>query len=172
MGVITADPPSDARAGAWLLASAPESCLNTTACPRRGHDRGRRTGSAAGILDLGWSDTTLPAFWLRIGVSCHADGARGGRICHADRSAGTRHRKFDESLRHSNDTPVGNEQIGGDFSSCQMTFASCDVVGKYFASRCVQRYESRLAKLGVPDRQHRRLKIQVLKLQTARFAET
>src|SRR5271156_1646847 len=68
--------------------------------------------------------------------------------------------------------PVGNEQIGGDFSSRPMTFASCDVVGKYFASRCVQRHESRLAKLGVPDRQHRRLKIQVLKLETACFAET
>src|ERR1700751_5771281 len=86
MRVIMADPPSDARAGAWLLASAPESCLNTTACPRRGHDRGRRTGSAAGILDLGWTDTTLPACWLRIGVSCHADVGRDGRIGHADRS--------------------------------------------------------------------------------------
>src|SRR5258708_39920058 len=68
--------------------------------------------------------------------------------------------------------PVGNEQIGGDLSSRPMTFASCEVVGKYFASRCVQRHESRLAKLGAPDRQHRRLKIQVLKLETARFAET
>jgi hypothetical protein len=68
--------------------------------------------------------------------------------------------------------PVGNEQIGGDFSSRPMTFASCEVVGKYFASRRVQRHESRLAKLGAPDRQHRRLKIQVLKLETARFAET
>src|SRR6266446_6985577 len=69
VGVIMADPPSDARAGAWLLASAPESCLNTIACPRRGHDRGRRTRSAGGVLDLGWTDTTLPACWLRIGVS-------------------------------------------------------------------------------------------------------
>src|SRR5580658_2199737 len=51
------------------------------------------------------TDTTLPACWLRIGVSCHADVARDGRICHADRSAGTRHRKFDESLRHPNDCP-------------------------------------------------------------------
>src|SRR5467141_3166432 len=103
--VIIADPPSDARAGAWLLASAPESRLNTTACPRRGHDRGRRTRSAGGVLDLGWTDTTLPACWLRIGVSCHADVARDGRICRADRSAGTTHRKFDESLRHPNDCP-------------------------------------------------------------------
>ena len=44
--------------------------------------------------------------------------------------------------------PVGNEQIGGDFSSRPMTFASCEVVGKYFASRRVQRHEARLAKLG------------------------
>src|ERR1700745_79546 len=105
VGVIMADPPSDARAGAWLLASAPESCLNTTACPQPEHERGRRNGPAAGILDLGWTDTTLPACWLRIGVSCHADVARDGRICHADRSAGTRHRKFDESLRHPNASP-------------------------------------------------------------------
>src|SRR5215469_5088528 len=53
-----ADPSSDARAGGWLLASAPESCLNTIACPRRAHDRGRRTRSARGVLDPGWTDTT------------------------------------------------------------------------------------------------------------------
>src|SRR2546425_1244904 len=68
--------------------------------------------------------------------------------------------------------PVGNEQIGGDLSSRPMTFASRDVVGKYFARRCVQRHESRLAKLAAADRQHRHLKIQVLKLETSRFAET
>src|SRR5712691_3108972 len=56
--------------------------------------------------------------------------------------------------------PVGNEQIGGDLSSRPMTFASRDVVGKYFARRCVQRHESALAKLGAADGQHRRLKIQ------------
>src|SRR6266436_7697532 len=87
--VIIADPPSDARAGAWLLASAPESCLNTTACPRRGHDRGKQTRSAGGTLDPGWTDTTLPAYSLRIGASCHADVDRDDRISRADRSAGT-----------------------------------------------------------------------------------
>src|SRR5258708_31244663 len=42
VGVIMVDPPSDARAGAWLLASAPESCLNTIACPRRGSEKEQR----------------------------------------------------------------------------------------------------------------------------------
>src|SRR6516164_5310740 len=67
--------------------------------------------------------------------------------------------------------PVGNEQIGGDLASRPMTFASRDVVGKYFARRCMQRHESRLTKLGAADCQHRCLKIQVLKLEIARFAE-
>src|ERR1700730_5881534 len=50
---------------------------------------------------------------------------------------------------------VGNEQIGGGRPSRPTTFASRDVVGKYFASRWVQRHESRLAKLAAADRQHR-----------------
>src|SRR6266852_3343277 len=69
-------------------------------------------------------------------------------------------------------TSAGNKQRGGDRSSRKMTFAPRDVVGKYFAGGCVQRHESRLAKLAAADRQHRRLKIQVLKLETARFTET
>src|ERR1700675_4633376 len=106
VGVIMDDSPSDARVGAWLLASAPESCLNTTACPRRGHDRGRRTRLAGGTLDLGGTDTTLPACWLRIGVSCHADVDRDYRIFRADRFVGNTHRKFDECIHHPNDCPT------------------------------------------------------------------
>lgn len=48
--------------------------------------------------------------------------------------------------------PAGNEQIGGDRASRPMTVASRDVVGKYFASRCVQRHESRLTRLRASPR--------------------
>src|SRR5580704_9233618 len=37
---------------------------------------------------------------------------------------------------------AGNEQIGGNRPTFPMTFASSDVIGKYFASRRVQRHES------------------------------
>src|SRR2546421_7603935 len=99
-GVVMADPPSGARAGASPRASAPVSRLNTTGYQPHAHGRGRRTKGATCAPDPGWTDTSARVFSWRIGVSGHADAGHGCRRGHADRSAGTVHKTFDECPRH------------------------------------------------------------------------
>src|SRR3990172_3475077 len=72
-GVVMADPPSAARAGALPRASAPVSRLNTTAYQPRAHDRGRRTREAVCAQGPDWTDTSAPVCEWQIGVSCRAD---------------------------------------------------------------------------------------------------
>jgi len=51
-----------------------------------------------------------------------------------------------------------------------MALASGKIVAQHLAGRGMQRHQTRLAELGAADRQHRRLEIDILKLEVARFA--
>ncbi len=69
-------------------------------------------------------------------------------------------------------TQAGNEQMSGDRPAFPMAFAPCNVIGKNFACRCVQRHEAGLAKFAVANCQKRHLKVHVFEFEIAHFTET
>jgi hypothetical protein len=128
------DPPNDAQAAPWLLASVPENCY----IPLRVLD--------VDMTEVGGQDRQ-EAFRILVRpipryqrVRCESvphvmqTCDRDDRRCRSDRSVGTTHKRFDGCLRRPDDCPGWKRTNKPAFP---MAFAPRVVVGKNRAGRCV-----------------------------------